>query len=271
MNDLRRELAPVTEKAWKEIEEEATRTLKTHLAARKLVDFIGPLGWDSSAVSLGRTRAASEGSDRSIEIRRRLVRPLSELRAPFTLSREELDNVDRGSRDPDLQPLIEAARRLALAEDRLVFFGNGEAGGEGIVTASPHAPVSTGRGCCDFPRLIAEAMETLREAGIAGPYALALDPKSYTELARTVGELGYPVIKHVAQLLDGPIVWAPALEHGLVLSLRGDDFELTVGRDVSIGYLDHDRQSVQLYLEESLAFRVLTPEAAVRLGTEAEK
>jgi uncharacterized linocin/CFP29 family protein len=210
----------------------------------------------------------NEGVQQGVEQRRRLVRPLTELRAPFALAREELDNVSRGSRDPDLKPLIEAARRLALAEDRLVFFGNGEAGGEGIVTASPHSPVSAGRGCCDFPRLVAEAMETLREAGIAGPYALALDPASYTELARTVGEVGYPVIKHVAQLLDGPIVWAPALEHGVMLSMRGDDFELTVGRDISIGYLDHDRQTVQLYLEESLAFRVLTPEAAVRLGGE---
>jgi uncharacterized linocin/CFP29 family protein len=268
MNDLRRELAPVTEQAWKEIEFEAQRTLKTHLAARKLVDFSGPLGWEVSAVSLGRTRAASETSDTAVEVRRRLVRPLTELRSVFTLSREELDNVSRGSRDSDLKPLIEAARRIALAEDRLAFYGNGEAGSEGIVSASPHATISTGRGCCDFPRLVAEAMETLREAGVAGPYALALDPKSYTELARTVGEVGYPVMKHVAQLLDGPIVWAPALEHGLVLSMRGDDFELTVGRDISIGYLDHDRQNVQLYLEESLAFRVLTPEAAVRLGME---
>ncbi len=44
MNHLYRELAPISDAAWQEIEKEATRTLKTTLAARKLVDFVGPQG-----------------------------------------------------------------------------------------------------------------------------------------------------------------------------------------------------------------------------------
>lgn len=266
MNDLRRELAPITDEAWKEIEDEATRTLKNHLAARKVVDFVGPLGWQASAVNLGRTRRLEVQDEQGVERRRRLVLPLVELRSVFVLSREELDNVSRGARDPDLQPLIDAARNLALAEDRLVFYGDGEAGESGIVNGSPHPPVAPGAGRQDFPQLVAEAMETLREAGVAGPYALALDPRSYTELARTVGGVGYSVMKYVSNLLNGPIIWAPALEQGVVLSLRGGDFELAVGRDVSIGYLDHDRTSVHLFLEESVAFRLLAPEAAVSLA-----
>jgi uncharacterized linocin/CFP29 family protein len=268
MNDLRRELAPVTDEAWKEIEDEAKRTLKTHLAARKLVDFVGPLGWQASAVNVGRTKPLNDGLDRGVEFRRRLVQPLIELRSVFVLAREELDNISRGAADPDLQPVIDAAKNLALAEDRIVFYGDGEAGGDGICPGSPHAAISLGAGERNFPHLIAEAMETLREAGVAGPYALALDPQAYTELARTITGAGYPVIRHVEKLLDGPIVWAPGLENGVVLSQRGGDFELVVGRDISIGYLDHDRQTVQLYLEESLAFRLLTPEAAVPLRSE---
>lgn len=78
-------------------------------------------------------------------------------------------------------------------------------------------------------------------------------------------ERGYPAIRHVERIIDGPIVWAPALMGAPLLSLRGGDFELAVGRDVSIGYLDHDLSSVRLYLEESLTFQLITPEAAVPL------
>src|SRR5690606_35902476 len=60
MNDLLRELAPIAADAWKEIDDEARRTLKLGLAARKLVDFTGPLGWDASAVSLGRSEMLTD-------------------------------------------------------------------------------------------------------------------------------------------------------------------------------------------------------------------
>jgi uncharacterized linocin/CFP29 family protein len=51
-----------------------------------------------------------------------------------------------------------------------------------------------------------------------------------------------------------------------VLSLRGDDFELTVGSDLAIGYDSHTDRTVRLYFLETMAFRVLTPEAAVALA-----
>jgi uncharacterized linocin/CFP29 family protein len=70
------------------------------------------------------------------------------------------------------------------------------------------------------------------------------------------------VVKHI---VDGPIIWAPAVNGAVVLSTRGGDFELTVGRDLSIGYASHTDAVVRLYLTESMTFRVLTPEAAVAL------
>ena len=62
------------------------------------------------------------------------------------------------------------------------------------------------------------------------------------------------------------MVWAPAVDGAVVLSQRGGDFELTVGEDFSIGYRSSDAASVDLYIEESLAFRINTPEAAVHLA-----
>ena len=42
MNNLHRELAPISDAAWAQIEEETKRTLKRYLAGRRVVDVISP-------------------------------------------------------------------------------------------------------------------------------------------------------------------------------------------------------------------------------------
>jgi uncharacterized linocin/CFP29 family protein len=79
------------------------------------------------------------------------------------------------------------------------------------------------------------------------------------------------VLNVVRKLVDGPLVWAPAVNGAVVLSARGGDFELTVGRDLSIGYHGHTETLVRFYVVESMAFRVLTPEAAVALAHKEAK
>ncbi len=44
MNNLHRELAPVSDAAWASIEQEARRTFGQHVAARRVVDLTGPEG-----------------------------------------------------------------------------------------------------------------------------------------------------------------------------------------------------------------------------------
>jgi len=70
----------------------------------------------------------------------------------------------------------------------------------------------------------------------------------------------------VKRIVDGNLVWAPAIEGAFVLTTRGGDFELNVGQDVSIGYLSHTDSLVRLYLQETFVFRVLTSEASVALS-----
>jgi len=265
MNDLHRELAPISTRGWQEIEEEAKRTLRTFLAARKLVEFVGPLGWEASSVPLGRVSEVQTGPVGGVAVRERVVQPLVELRAPFALEREEIDAIDRGAADPDLGPLEEAARVMAHAEDHAVFYGMEAGVNHGIIGHSVQDPLPLSDDYLAYPETVARAIERLREAGVAGPYAIALGPRCFTGLAETTAAGGYPVIRHVERLLDGPVVWAPAVDGAVVLSLRGGDFELTVGRDLSIGYAGHDAERVELYLVESLAFRLLGPEAAVPL------
>ncbi len=266
MNHLHRELAPVSEAAWAEIEAEARRSLRHFLTARKLVDFSGPHGWDHSALGLGRVAPSSEGPADGVESRIRLVQPLAELRTPFALDRAEVDAVDRGAPDADWDPVVNAARRAALAEDHLAFRGFAAAGVRGIVETTPHDPVTINTDYDRYPNYVAKAVETLKRAGVSGPYALALGPRCYTGVIETTEHGGYPVLEHLRLIVEGPVVWAPAVDGAVLISQRGDDFELVVGQDLSIGYLDHDADRVRLYLEESITFRAASPEAAVAMA-----
>jgi len=265
MSPLLRELAPVSAEAWEMVEEEAKRTLKLKLAARKLVDFEGPRGWDACAVGTGRVARLNEAPAERVQAHLREVQPLVELRVPFELSREELDAVVRGAKDPVLDPVREAAGAAALTEDRAVFRGFSAAGIKGIAEEAAPARLTLSDDYIAYPAVVAEAVNKLHLAGVEGPYGIALGPRCYTGLTKTTHG-GFPVMEHVRRLLDGPLVWAPAVDGAVVLSLRGGDFELTVGQDFSIGYLEHTASAVRLYLQESFTFRVLSAEAAVPLA-----
>jgi uncharacterized linocin/CFP29 family protein len=265
MNHLFRDLAPISEAAWAEIEEEAKRALGNFLAARRLVDFTGPHGWDAAAVPLGAIETLSDGPVAGVEGARRLVKPYVELRARFSLQRDELDAIDRGHRSPDLAPVTDAARRAALAEDKAVFHGYPNGGIVGIAEASPHEPVDLGDRFGEYPRWAAMAVARLRDAGVEGPYGIALGPRCYAGILETTEDGGYPVLERLRLILGGPVAYAPAVDGALVLSLRGEDFELSCGQDLAIGYERADADAVWLYLEESLTFHAHSPEAAVRL------
>src|SRR4051794_15529704 len=230
MNHLHRELAPISEAGWEEIEQEATRTLKTTLAARKLVDFVGPEGWEASAVATGRNSKVDPPVPGKIEARLRQVMPLVELRVPFEIKRSELEAIDRGAKDPDTDPVIEAARAIAIAEDRAIFHGYPAAGIHGICEGRADAAVELSDDYASYPVLVATALNRLRGAGVDGPFAVALSERCYTSLTELT-QAGYPVLEHVQRLIDGPLVWAPGLDGAVVLSMRGDDFRLTVGQD----------------------------------------
>jgi uncharacterized linocin/CFP29 family protein len=266
MNHLMRDLAPVTDDAWSQIDEEATRSIKHFMAARRLVDLTGPLGWNHSAVDVGRVDPLDSGALDGVESAVRKVMPLVELRSRFTLDRSELAVAERGARDLDLDAVIASARAAALAEDRVVFHGYEEGRIAGIVAVTPHEAVAISDDYSRYPEHVAKAVAALRAADVAGPYAIALGARCYTGVTETTEHGGYPVFEHLRQILGGPVVWAPAVDGAVVLSQRGGDFELTIGQDFSIGYRSSDATSVDLYLEESLSFRINTPGAAVHLA-----
>ena len=265
MNHLLRSLAPISDASWKLLDDEARERLTPALAARKLVDFSGPHGWEYSATNLGRTTPVGSAPCKGVSGVQRRVLPLVEARAEFELSRAELRDYDRGAQNADLEALDMAAHQLAVAENVAVFHGWSEASIAGIAEVSPHDPLPLGEITDAYPRPVAGAVETLLHNGISGPYALALGGEQYQRVVQTAEHGGYPLLDHLHKILDGPIVWAPGVKGAVVLSIRGGDFAFESGQDLSIGYDSHDAETVRLYLEQSFSFHVVTPEAAVAL------
>jgi len=261
---LRRSLAPLTEAAWEEIDERATAVLESQLTARRVVDFEGPHGWQFAAVNLGRLEASDQPAPGDVPWGRRLVMALVETRVPFTLDQMEMDSIARGAKDADLDSLEDAARRSAIFEESAVYNGFGPGGIEGIVAQAAHQPIPLPGNTREFPEAVARGIEAITLAGIEGPFELILGVDAWAGLMQS-GAGGYPPQRIISRMIDGDPRLSPALKGGLLLSAAEGNFELTIGQDFSVGYAWHDRDSIELYLTESLAFRVLEPNAAVQL------
>jgi uncharacterized linocin/CFP29 family protein len=268
MNNLHQGLAPISAMAWTQIQEEASRTIKRHLAARRVVDVQGPKGVEFSAVGTGHRQQITAPGD-GIEAAQREARALVELRVPFELTRQAIDDVERGANDSDWSPVKEAARKIAFAEDRAVFDGYAAAGIQGVRQGTSNPVLTLPPNVKGYPGAVAQAVSQLRLAGVNGPYALLLGAEPYIAVGGATDD-GYPVLQHIERLVDGKIVWAPAIDGGVVLTTRGGDFELTIGQDLSIGYLSHSETTVRLYLQETITFLLLTTEAAVVLAPETK-
>ena len=265
MNNLHRGLAPISDAAWADLEAEASRTFTRHVAGRRVVDLT-MLGETDAAVGTGHLREVPP-PDSGVLAHGREARSLVELRVPFTVDRATVDDVERGAKDANWQPVKDAARTIAFTEDRLIFDGFPDADIPGVAAGTSNAAVSLPASVMDYPNAVAQAVSALRLAGVGGPYALLMSATVATLLAETTDH-GYPIHEHVARVVghDGELIWAPAITGAYLISTRGGDYELYLGQDVSIGYLSHDDTTIELYCQEALTFLVHTAEAGVQLA-----
>ncbi|MGW8380615.1 family 1 encapsulin nanocompartment shell protein [Streptomyces sp. ODS28] len=263
MTNLHRELAPITPAAWAEIEEEARRTYRRNVAGRRAVDVTGPDGPGLAAVGTGHLSPVQAPAS-GVTARLREAQPLVELRVPFKVSRDAVDDVERGAQDSDWQPVKDAAQTMAFAEDRAVFEGFRAAGIDGLRSRTSNPVLGLPDRAHEIPDSVSRGLTALRLAGVEGPYSLLLGADAYTAVSETTDQ-GYPIAAHLGRLLDGELVWAPALSGGFLLSTRGGDFELRLGEDLAIGYSAHDADDIELYFRQTLTFLTYTDEAVVVL------
>lgn len=263
MDLLRRELAPISDQAWQQIDEQAERVLRCLLTARRFTDVRGPYGMDFAGISTGRMNLVQSKEKNVPEYGVRRIRPLVEVRIPFSLDIWEMDNAVRGTRDVDLSPLEEAARRLAAFEEGLLYRGSPEADIEPLSALSTQKPLNYSTEIETFLKAVAEGLAQLKTTPVGGPFALVVGPDIWIQLSNTVQ--GRPLSHYLAYILEGPVLLSQFVEKPFLISQRGGDLEMVVGQDISIGYSNSDGKQVDLYFTESLTFQVVDPSAVLFL------
>ena len=265
MDALRREAAPLSGRIWKEIDDAVGQAARHVLTARRLATFDGPHGWDQIVASRLGTLTPCHTREGKATVCRPEVVLLAEVRAEFSLPWAAVELFERGAPRLDTSPAEEAAREVALAEDRLALYG--EPMGAGFLT-SPESPRVRAGDWKKPGRMIADILkgvEILDTRGIAGPYEVVLSPARYFEYLQAEGDHGYPAARQLREVVASVHRSLIVHDAGAVFSVRGGDFMLSVGGDLSVGYRLHDRDAVHLVCVETVGAQSVTPHAVCLL------
>jgi uncharacterized linocin/CFP29 family protein len=262
MEWLRRSAAPLSEKAWKEIDELAGSMFKQTVVARRIADFDGPRGWNHVATQLGTFKPAqTPRSSGRVRFSIPDVLLLTEIRSDFQIPWADIDIFERVGPTLESKSIEEAARETALAEDALILFGSSTSPGLFKHPETPRIALSDwsipGRVVTD----LLTAVQKLDALGVKGPYEAVLSPQHYYSYLRQTGESGgYPAAKQLGIVIE-KVHNSPVLDGAVLFSTRGGDFMVTVGGDFTVGYRWHDETAVHLFCVETIAAQLLSPEA----------
>jgi uncharacterized linocin/CFP29 family protein len=266
MDYLRRDAAPLSHRVWKALDEAVAQAARHVMAARRVATFDGPHGWEHVAVRLG-TMHPCHAAEGKASVCVPDVVMLAEIRVDFSLPWSSVEMFERGAPAMETGPAEDAARELGMAEDALVLYGDPT--GTGFLAHRDSPRVRAG----DWTRPgqvlndLVNAVQTLDTSGIPGPYEAILSPQDFYAYHKAVAEGGgYPASRQIRHVLEGVHRSVVIRDVGAVFSTRGDDFILTVGGDLSVGYRQHDRDAVHLMCVETIAAQTQSPEAVCILG-----
>ncbi|MGV8906456.1 MAG: family 1 encapsulin nanocompartment shell protein [Acetobacterium sp.] len=254
MDILKRNVAPLTQSAWDEIDGRAEEVLRSRLTARKAVKVNGPMGWNYTALSEGRLDLI-QNKDAEVAIGVFRVKPLVEARVIFTLNRWEMDNITRGAKDINLTNLEDAVKKIAEFEEKTVYKGLKDGHIKGLEEASAHKKIPFGNDGTQIMEAISKGLIDLKDHFQEGPFVLIVGEEAFKRL--NTGDLGYPLITRIESLINGQIILNTVIKGAFLFPYNNKNFELTIGQDFSIGYESHTDELVQLFITESLTFRVL--------------
>lgn len=249
---LFRELAPISEDTWQEMDKRAKEVIKSYLSARASLRVLGPMGPDYNVISEGRLVGIQKKDGVDFGVYH--VQPLVEARVEFEMDRWELNNIARGARDIDYGPLEEAAKELALFEEKAIFYGLEEGGIQGLKPKS-FVELDFGSDGESILGAITQGVIELRKNYEKGKLDLIVGEDFYRLLYSKGGS--YPLIKQVEDAIGGKVALSHLLEGGFLLPQDHEDLELTLARDYSIGYQAHSERMIRFFITLSFSFRVL--------------
>ena len=252
MDILKRDLAPISTKAWAEIDKRAKEILMHYLSARKFARIDGPNGLEHSAVTEGRINVHH---DELLNYGVFNVKPLIEPRVSFKMNRWELDNIERGAKDINMDSLDEAVKRIALFEEKAVYSGLEEAGIEGLEKSSAHEVITLGDTESEILANVSKGIMILESFIAPKPYSLVVGEQLWYKLNSIGREIS--LVSRIEELTGGKVIVSRSIEGAILLPFDNENIELSIGEDFSVGYQEHTETEIKLFITETFTFRVL--------------
>jgi uncharacterized linocin/CFP29 family protein len=265
MDYLNRKQAPFGDDIWKKIDEAATGAACDMLTGRRFLEVDGPFGPGLTSIEVGNDdycRQPEKGEAGAV-IGRAISVPM--LRKEFKMSiRRVAAYLDHGQ-PLDLAPAEDAAEAVARREEEFVYQGQKDFGVSGVLTAEGRNHHNGG----DWSDIdvvlddVLSAVTTLDDGGFRGPYALVLSPALYNGLFRRYPGTELLQIEHLKRVCAKGIYKAD-IDGCAVIDPRAGG--ILVGQDLRAGYIGQDGIHYQLFLSESLVFRLDDPKAICTLA-----
>ncbi len=254
-----RELAPINQSIWKQIDERAREVFLTTLTARKAIHVTEEKGSAYVAYNLGRLGEVQYKED--VAYAGYTITPLVETRIEFSLNRWELDNAVRGDKNIDFTNLEDAVKKVALFEERAIFEGLPELGIYGLTkVSSEEVPFGTDE--TGIRRSIAEGILKLKKAYMNGKMDLLVSTGLYTTIMSLPGQT--PLHTVIEDMIGGKIYSSEILQGALLVPHDNENIALILGEDFSLGYQEHTKKEITFYIKESFTFQILDDRLVVR-------
>lgn len=264
MKFLNREEAPLSQEMWALIDQTLMGLLAKRLKIRSVVDFDEGYDFTTDAVATGKVRALP--STMSVKIGLREPLPMMELRYDFSVPKSTLDAMKRDIEDFDDTPLRRAANAFGAAENGMILEGIDAAASPGLLGTLTQ-PALKASGARELMAAAARSLGMFNNEFVDGPFRLLVSSATFAQLV-VEAEGGETMKQKIENIFGaGAVVITDAIgdDKALVISQRGGDFIFYSGLDVHVGYDSESEEALNFFLLESGAFRVINPEAAVRI------
>lgn len=265
MDIFKRNLAPISDEAWAEINERAETVINAQLTTRDSLKVNGPFGLSYTAVPTGRLDLI-DNKKSNIKLGLYNNQKLVETRISFELSQWELDNILRGAKDINLDALEDAAMEIARFEDDVVYNGHPSANITGLMNEAAHQKTIK----LESQQIlleVANALIDLRNSFVEGPFNFVVDKALYEALNKVHGSKLLRFI--VEEMIGGRVIVSEMIKGGLLLPVKHDDLEFTIGQEYTIGYESHDHKNIKLFIMNSFTLRVLDDSILVKFVVES--
>jgi len=255
-NVLMRGNSPLTPEQWQVVDTTVSQVAQQILVGRRVLDLFGPLGFGAYTVPLYNYPGGGEAP-----VRAKMVRqlPMTLLQQDFIITVKDLELMNAGQ-PFDIAPIAAAATQIALAEDRLILFGDAEEGVAGLLNIEGRKvmPLSDWAEEGAAVAEVGKAIAALIEGNFYGAYALILHPARLSRLQRVVGRGGILETELLEKQATGGIFSSPGipLNKVLLVTAQPQYVDLAVGMDLAAGYLETVNLEHRFRLMETLALRV---------------